>query len=106
MHSIELLRAEIEKEEAALQMDRATLRRLERDSQAEQRAVERKGNKVGDFKPAIGVRLIRYLYRYTHCWSLALKRIYFSTAQGASTFENPKRWSRFHWRTWIQICYH
>ncbi|KAF2096419.1 hypothetical protein NA57DRAFT_78025 [Rhizodiscina lignyota] len=40
IHSIELLKAEIEKEEAALQRDRETLRRLERDSQAEQRAAE------------------------------------------------------------------
>ena len=46
MHSIELLKAEIEREEAALQQDRKWLKKLERESQAEQKAAERKGTKV------------------------------------------------------------
>lgn len=46
MHSIELLKEQIEKEEIALERDRRTLERLEKDSRAEQKARQRQGTKV------------------------------------------------------------
>lgn len=46
MHSIELLKEQIEKEELALERDRDTLERLEKDSRAEQRSWQKQATKV------------------------------------------------------------